>query len=361
MYRRKYVPTSLPFILRSGASPSPLLTLGAPRDATYADNFNFTNVNSMPSVSSSKLVSRMPNIPGSVGLTLPDLKQKLSSVSEIEPRLTLESSRRSVLEPELALQCSVSAMDMELTCSTDVKTTASAFNLERENPFLSKSIQLNSSPSVSLSLSPSLSDPVVSSGFASPASEVTAPRSWLQDATRQKEIINGISGGSVNENKHNFPWCSSDKPVGTLSFDPILPSTKQGVDNLIMQHLPAFFQNLKDLEEGWQSWLMHKKEASWRLNRLEQQLESEKTRKRREKIEEVSAKIRALREEEMTYLDKLESDCREQLSSFQRDAEIKEAKMMEQWTTKHVQLTKFLEQMLYQFPDAHRFFSNDMR
>ncbi|GLJ16253.1 hypothetical protein SUGI_0273370 [Cryptomeria japonica] len=73
------------------------------------------------------------------------------------------------------------------------------------------------------------------------------------------------------------------------------------------------------------------------------------------------AKIRALREEEMTYLDKLESDCREQLSSFQRDAEIKEAKMMEQWTAKHVQLTKFLEQMLYQFPDAHRFFSNDMR
>ncbi|GLJ05731.1 hypothetical protein SUGI_0024130 [Cryptomeria japonica] len=74
--------------------------------------------------------------------------------------------------------------------STDVKTIASAFNLERENPFLSKSIHLNSSPSVSLSLFPSLSDPVVSSGSASPASEVIAPRSWLRDATRQKEIIN---------------------------------------------------------------------------------------------------------------------------------------------------------------------------
>ncbi|XP_059068395.1 uncharacterized protein LOC131858926 [Cryptomeria japonica] len=157
--------------------------------------------------------------------------------------------------------------------STDVKTTTSAFNLERENPFLSKSIQLNSSPSVSLSLFPSLSGPVVSSGSASPASEVIAPRSWLQDATRQKEIINGISGGSVNENKHNLPWTSSDKPIEMVSFDPILPSTKQGADNCIMQQLPAFFQNLKDLEEGRQSWLMHKKEASWRLNRLKQQLE----------------------------------------------------------------------------------------
>lgn len=393
--QKKICPSSIPPVLMPGPSPPPLLTLSVAQDATHADNFHLSNKKSMTSVASGTLFSQMSNITGSVRLTLPDLKGKVHSVSDIEPRLTLEGLGRTrvMLEPELALQCSISSpMDLQLTStslgtpfsaldtnpslptwmsnvpsvtvpvsgSTDVKTTFSPFYVEKDT-LQPKLIQLNSSPSVSLSLSPSSSDPVVSSGSASPASEVIAPRSWLQDVTRHKEIINGTSGGAVNENKLNLPWCSANKQGGPLTIEPNLASSKQGSDNLIMQQLPTFLQHLKDLDEGQQSWLMHKKEATWRLNRLEQQLESEKARRRREKIEEISVKIRALREEEITYLDKLESDCREQLSSFQRDAEIKEAKVLEQWTMKHLQLTKFVEQTLYQFPDAQRFFSKDTR
>nr|QOQ51781.1 asymmetric leaves 1 [Tsuga dumosa] len=391
--QKKICPTSLPPFLMPCPSPSPILTLSVPTGSTYAENICLANVKTTLA-STSSIVSQIPNLPESMGLTLPVTKGKVPSAREAEPRLTLESlgSTRSMLEPELALQCSASAMDLELTPphlgtsssavdaasslppwmsnvptaqvpasgGSDVKTTVSAFILEKDTPFPSKSIHLNSSPSVSLSLSPSSSDPVVSSGSASPASEVIAPRSWLQDTTRHQEIINGVAGGVAKEKKINFPWCALEKQVGTSSFDPNLASSKQAMDNLIMQQLPTFLQYGKDLEEGRQSWFIHKKEATWRLSRLEQQLESEKARKRREKIEEVGAKIRALREEEIAYLDKLETECREQLSSLQRDAEMKEAKMMELWAAKHLHLTKFVEQMLYQFPDAQRLFSKDM-
>ncbi|XP_031285905.1 protein rough sheath 2-like [Pistacia vera] len=47
------------------------------------------------------------------------------------------------------------------------------------------------------------------------------------------------------------------------------------------QQVGTLIQYCKELEEGKQSWLQHKKEATWRLSRLEQQLESEKARKRR--------------------------------------------------------------------------------
>lgn len=392
--QKKICPTSLPPILMPCPSSSPLLTLSVPTGSTYADNICLANIKTTPSVLSGPIVSQMANLPGSMGFTLPVTKGKMPSAREIEPRLTLESlgSTRPMLEPELALQCSSSAMDLDLTPTylgtsssavdatsslpswmsnvptaqvpssggSDVKTTVSAFILEKDTPLSSKSIHLNSSPSVSLSLSPSASDPVVSSGSASPASEVIAPRSWLQDTMRHHEIINGVAGGVAKEKKVKFPWCALEKQVGTSSFDPNLASSKQAMESLIMQQLPTFLQYCKDLEEGRQSWFMHKKEATWRLSRLEQQLESEKARKRREKIEEVGSKIRALREEEITYLDKLETECREQLCSLQRDAEMKEAKMMELWATKHLQLTKFVEQMLYQFPDAQRLFSKEM-
>lgn len=104
-------------------------------------------------------------------------------------------------------------------------------------------------------------------------------------------------------------------------------------------------QYCKELEEGRQNWIQHKKEATWRLNRLEQQLESEKARKRREKMEEVEAKIRCLREEEMNFLGRIESEYREQLSALQRDAEGKEAKLMDAWGSKHAKLAKIVEQI----------------
>ncbi|KAL6143722.1 hypothetical protein ACLB2K_054417 [Fragaria x ananassa] len=101
----------------------------------------------------------------------------------------------------------------------------------------------------------------------------------------------------------------------------------------------------KEVEEGRQSWVQHKKEATWRLSRLEQQLEAEKARKRREAVEEVEAKIRALREEEAAFMGRIESECREQMSVLQREAESKEAKLVEAWCNKHVRLAKLVDRI----------------
>ncbi|KAJ7961418.1 Myb family transcription factor [Quillaja saponaria] len=101
----------------------------------------------------------------------------------------------------------------------------------------------------------------------------------------------------------------------------------------------------KELDEGHRAWATHKKEAAWRLRRVELQLESEKACRRREKMEESEAKIKALREELAAALDRIEAEYREQLSGLKRDAETKEQKLAEQWVAKHLRLTKFLEQM----------------
>ncbi|KAB1224111.1 Transcription factor AS1 [Morella rubra] len=101
----------------------------------------------------------------------------------------------------------------------------------------------------------------------------------------------------------------------------------------------------RDLEEGHRAWAAHKKEAGWRLRRVELQLDSEKACRRREKTEEIEAKVKALREEQKVALDRIEAEYREQLAGLRRDADAKEQKLAEQWTAKHLRLTKFLEQM----------------
>lgn len=100
-----------------------------------------------------------------------------------------------------------------------------------------------------------------------------------------------------------------------------------------------------ELEEGRQAWAQHRKEATWRLSRLEQQLESEKARKRKEVFDDVEAKIRCLREEETAFLERLEAEYRDQLSSIQREAEGKEAKIAESWTARHAKLARLAEQV----------------
>ena len=106
----------------------------------------------------------------------------------------------------------------------------------------------------------------------------------------------------------------------------------------------------QDLDEGHRTWAAHKKEAAWRLRRVELQLESEKACRRREKMEEVELKVKALREEQQAALERIEVEYREQLVGLRRDAEAKEQKLAEQWAAKHARLTKFLEQMGCQPP-----------
>ncbi|KAK4419064.1 Transcription factor AS1 [Sesamum alatum] len=100
----------------------------------------------------------------------------------------------------------------------------------------------------------------------------------------------------------------------------------------------------RELEDGHRAWIAHRKEAAWRLKRVELQLESEKDCRRREKVEDTDAKVRALREEQKASLDRIEAEYREQLAGLRKEAEAKEQKLADQWAAKHFQLTKFLDQ-----------------
>lgn len=141
---------------------------------------------------------------------------------------------------------------------------------------------------------------------------------------------------------------TTSSPSVSLSLSPSDPIPEPDVNPTRMlpgQQMGTLIQYCKELEEGRQSWVLHKKEATWRLSRLEQQLESEKARKRREKLEEIEAKIMSLREEEKAFVSRIESEFKEELTALQRDAESKEAKLVEAWCSKHIMLAKLVEQI----------------
>lgn len=170
-------------------------------------------------------------------------------------------------------------------------------------PWLSNEPQPPRSPSVTLSLS----SPTVVSGPPAPAVVPPTSMTWLQ-----------LERGPP----------------------PPLPLPQNN-----MMVYGELVESCRELEEGQRAWAAHRKEAAWRLKRVELQLESEKSCKRREKMEEIEAKIKALREEQQMAMDRIEADYREQLAGLRRDAEAKEQKLAEQWASKHMRLTKFLEQM----------------
>lgn len=154
------------------------------------------------------------------------------------------------------------------------------------------------------------------------------------------------------------PWLSSSPatmPVTavrppsslvTLTLSPSVPLASSSLgENALMVEV---YECCRELEEKRAALMAHKKEAAWRLRRVELQLESEKACKRMEKMEETEAKVKALREEQKAVLDRIEAEYREQLAGFRRDAEAKEQKLAEQWNAKHARLTSVLEQMGYQ-------------
>ncbi|KAM7526343.1 hypothetical protein LguiA_016245 [Lonicera macranthoides] len=146
-----------------------------------------------------------------------------------------------------------------------------------------------------------------------------------------------------------IPWLQSERgPTNPPYLVGHLPSHGAAVaaaahgESLMISEL---VDCCRELEEGHRAWAAHKKEAAWRLRRVELQLESEKACRRREKMDEIEAKVKALREEQKTTLERIEAEYREQLAGLRRDAETKEQKLAEQWAAKHLRITKFLEQM----------------
>ncbi|KAL0462076.1 UNVERIFIED_CONTAM: Transcription factor AS1 [Sesamum latifolium] len=151
---------------------------------------------------------------------------------------------------------------------------------------------------------------------------------------------------------------TTPSPSVSLTLSPSEPAVLDPIHPEITAIPPRFFpvqqvglllQHCKELEEGRENWMRHKKEATWRLNRLEQQLESEKARRRREKTEEIEAKIRCLREEETAFMSRIEGEYREQVKALEREAEVKEAKLMESWCSNQVKLGKLLAQIGHGF------------
>ncbi|XP_068643424.1 transcription factor AS1 [Aristolochia californica] len=169
------------------------------------------------------------------------------------------------------------------------------------------------SPSVTLTLSPS-----------SVPSAATSP--WLPQPERSS---------SDNNN--------SNLVLGTLNHQ------ISSVDGLMASELAECF---RELEDGHRAWMAHKKETAWRLRRVELQLESEKATKRKELMEEIESKVKALREEQKMALERIEADYKEQILGLRRNAEAKEQKLVEQWSSKHLQVAKFLEQIGCRTPAA---------
>ncbi|KAG6385914.1 hypothetical protein SASPL_154797 [Salvia splendens] len=136
------------------------------------------------------------------------------------------------------------------------------------------------------------------------------------------------------------PWMNASPPTSSPSVSLTLsPSESSAFPVAEMGVL------IRELEEGREVWARQRKEAAWRVRRLEQQLEAEKARRGREKAEEVEAQIRRLREEEAAYVSRMEGEYRERLGAVQREEEAEEAKLMEAWRRVHVRLEKLLPQI----------------
>lgn len=111
------------------------------------------------------------------------------------------------------------------------------------------------------------------------------------------------------------------------------------------QALAELAECCRELEEGRRAWATHRREAAWRLKRVEQQLEMEREMRRREVWEEFEAKMRTMRLEQAAAAERVERDHREKVAELRRDAQVKEEKMAEQWAAKHARVAKFVEQM----------------
>ncbi|XP_040385570.1 protein rough sheath 2 homolog [Oryza brachyantha] len=133
------------------------------------------------------------------------------------------------------------------------------------------------------------------------------------------------------------PWMQVQQPPPQPEFAAVGPAGGEAVAELV--------ECCRELEEGHRAWAAHRKEAAWRLKRVELQLESERACRRREAAEEFEAKMRALREEQAAAVERVEAEYRDKMAGLRRDAELKEQKMAEQWAAKHARLAKFLDQV----------------
>ncbi|RYR73053.1 hypothetical protein Ahy_A02g007336 [Arachis hypogaea] len=213
--------------------------------------------------------------------------------------------------------------------------------------FAEKLVKDSPSPSFVMASS---NGPFLHADAPAPASPVLP--SWLSNSHSHSATTGPPNSPSVTLSLSSptvaappFPWMQPERAPDNASFAlgnvPLCGPFPASGDNMLISEL---VECCKELEETHHALAAHKKEAAWRLRRVELQLESEKASRRREKMEEIEAKIKALEEEQKAALSRIEAEYREQLAGLRRDAETKEQKLAEQWAAKHLRLTRFLEQ-----------------
>lgn len=150
------------------------------------------------------------------------------------------------------------------------------------------------------------------------------------------------------------PWISNSNgsPSVTLSLSstiaasPPIPWLHPSHGETMM--MAELIECCREVEEGHRAWAAHKKEASWRLNRLELQIESEKANRRRDKTEEIESKIKALREEQESTLERIEAEYREQFLRLRSHAEAKEMNFTDHLVIDQRRLSKLVDQIKHQ-------------
>ncbi|XP_020202986.1 transcription factor AS1 [Cajanus cajan] len=184
------------------------------------------------------------------------------------------------------------------------------------------------------------------SASASASSALFPP--WLSNSssTNPSSAIRPPSPSVTLSLSSSTAWLQPERRLGNAAT-PHGGSVSAFGDNMMVSEL---IECCKELEEGYRAWVVHRKEAAWRLRRVELQLEAEKASRRKEKMDEIEAKIKALWVEQNAVLDRIESECREQLAGMRRDAENKEQKLAEQWNAKHMRVVKCMEQVGCRMP-----------
>lgn len=208
------------------------------------------------------------------------------------------------------------------------------------SPFVMPNLSLGSS-SISTTTDVNLS-------YSFSPSTVLPP--WMSSQNMGTSTLSSSSSSTTPSPSVSLTLSPSEPLQGaaavTTRFDSV------GNQVLSLHQMGTLAQYCKELEEGRQNWVQHKKEANWMLSRLEQQLESEKSRKRREIMEEFEKKIKCLREEEMYYFEGIESEYVEEYNAVKRDAEIQEAKMVEIWCSKHLRFSEIVEYIKDGYPSS---------
>lgn len=145
-------------------------------------------------------------------------------------------------------------------------------------------------------------------------------RGWLQSALSRTE---GGSRDTIGD-----ATGSTVQPIWSSSNPQVTGQKSAGPDLMLSRSFPApdmapssshwlkILDCCRELEEGRQYWYTQRKESTWRLNRLEAKLESEKMQRWKQKMEEVEASILSLRAEECRFLEELEADYKEKVGGM---------------------------------------------